>query len=306
MPKQPRKLPVEAILFASGVLRSRELPKTVYRGLVLKLTINHTNGAGPAITIDSFLAVLSRVNLVINGQDQLVSVSARHLFYQNCYDSSRLANGNHVSLFTTASSTGNSSAYIYIPLGLTRALQPEDTVLDARAFQSLMLEANWGTAIGTGVTSVNSGSLEIWTDEYSNVDEAFAGGRHELNSVGRNLDATGSRTLELETGSNNQYRRLWIYTRDNAGQLSNAQIDNVIVRSRSFNYVNEKAEEIQAFNGWDFARDAQTGLYVIDFTRDGKMTQRVDARNLSELIVDVNSLVANGSIEIVKEKAIFA
>ena len=63
---------------------------------------------------------------------------------------------------------------------------------------------------------------------------------------------------------------------------------------------------MQQFNAWEFAQSVQTGLYVLDFTRDGKLTQRIDARNLSELIVDVNSLVSNGTMEIVKEKAIFA
>ncbi len=306
MPKQPRILPVESILFASGGLRPREMPKTVYKGLLCKVTINHTNGGTPVITADSFLAVLSKLNLTINGQDQLLSVPLRHWFYQNNYDFSRLASGNQISLYTTASGTGNSIAYFYIPLGLTRALNPEDTILDSRGFKSLVLEANWGTSIGTGVTSLNSGQLDIFPDEYSNVDEAFGGARHEMNVSSRNLDATGSRTLELETKSNNQYRRLWIYTRDSAGALSDSQIDNITVRSRSFNYVNVKADVLQRYNGWEFAKDHQTGLYVVDFTRDGKMTQRVDARELSELIVEVNSLVSNGTIDVVKEKAIYA
>lgn len=306
MPKQPRLLFVENILFSSGAPRSRELPKSVYKGLNLKLTINHTNGASPVISADSFLNVLNRLDLVINGQDNLITVPLRHFFYQGNYDFSRLANGNHISLFVTASSTGNSIAWLYVPLALTRALNPEDGVLDARGFKSLFLVANWGSAIGTGVTTLNSGTLEIFPDEYSNVDENFAGARHEFNASSRNLDAVGNRTLELETKSNNQYRRLWIYTRDNAGALSDAQIDNIIVRSRSFHYVNAKADVIQRFNGYEYSRDHQTGLYVIDFTRDGKMTQRVDAREMSELIVEVNSLVSNGSIEVVKEKVIFA
>lgn len=306
MPKQPRFLPIEQILFASGSPRSRELPKTVYKGLLLKLTINHTNGASPVITVDSFLNVLPKLNLIINGQDQILSVPARHWFYQQNYDFSRLASGNHVSLFTTASSTGNSIVWFYVPISLTRCLNPEDTILDARGFKSLILEANWGTAIGTGVTTVNSGQLDIFTDEYSNVDENFAGGRHEFNVSSRNLDAVAARTLELETKSNNQYRRLFIYTRDSTGALSDSMIDNIIVRSRSFNYVSIKADSLQRLNGFDFARDHQTGLYVVDFTRDGKMTQRVDARELSEFIVEVNSLVSNGTIEVVKEKVIFA
>ena len=306
MPKQPRLLPVENILFAASASRQRELPKTVYKGILCKLSINHTNGVGPVITADSFLNILLKLNLVINGQDQLLSTSLRHWFYQNNYDYTRLVAGNQISLFTTASSTGNSFAWFYIPLALTRALNPEDTILDARGFKSIMLEPNWGNNIGTNVTSINSGQLDIFPDEYSNVDDAFAGARHEFNSVIRNLDAVGSRTVELETRSNNQYRRLWIYTRDSTGALSDVQIDNIIVRSRSFNYVNIKADSLQRHNGWDFARDHQTGLYVVDFTRDGKMTQRVDARELSELIIDVNSLVSNGSMEVVKEKVIYA
>lgn len=306
MPKQPRLLPVESILFASGGLRPREMPKTVYKGILLKLTINHTNGAGPVISADSFLNILTKLNLTINGQDQLLSVPLRQWFYQNNYDFSRLAAGNQVSLFTTASATGNSIFYAYVPLGLTRSLNPEDTILDARAFKSLVMEANWGTTIGTGVTTINSGQLDMFPDEYANVAEDFAGARHEMNLSSRNLDATGARTLELETKSNNQYRRLWIYTRDNTGALSDVQIDNIIVRSRSFNYVNIKADVLQRYNGWEYARDHQTGLYVIDFTRDGKMTQRIDARELSELIIEVNSLVANGTMEVVKEKAIYA
>ncbi len=306
MPKQPRLLPIEQILFASGSPRSRELPKTVYKGLLCKLTINHTNGASPVISVDSFLNVLPKLNLIINGQDQILSVPARHWFYQENYDFSRLAAGNHQSLFTTVSSTGNSIVWFYVPISLTRSLNPEDTILDARGFKSLILEANWGTAVGTGVTTLNSGQLDIFTDEYSNVDENFAGGRHEFNVTARNLDAVAARTLELETKSNNQYRRLFIYTRDSTGALSDTQIDNIIVRSRSFNYINMKADSLQRLNGFDFARDHQTGLYVVDFTRDGKMTQRVDARELSEFIVEVNSLVSNGTIEVVKEKVIFA
>jgi hypothetical protein len=303
MPKQPRRLEVESITFSSGALRSRELPKTVYKGLWLKLSITHTNGVGPTITADSLMAVLSKINIVINGQDQLKSVPFRHIFYRNQYDFSIAPQS---SLFTTNSVQGTSYVWAYLPFAMTRSLNPEDTVLDARKFQSLMLEANWGSSIGTNVTSLDSGTLKIYTDEYSNVDENFAGGRHEENVVSRNLDATGSRTLELEVGSNNQYRRLWIYTRNSSAALSNVQIDNLIVKSRAFNYDNINADALQQFNAWEFAQSPQTGLYVLDFTRDGKLTQRIDARNLSELIVDVNSLVSNGTMEIVKEKAIFA
>lgn len=303
MPKQPRRLIVESILFSSGALRSRELPKSVYKGLWFKLSITHTNGVGPTITADSFLGVLSKLNIVINGQDQLKSVSARHCYYRTMYD---FAVTPTSSLFTTNSTQGTSYCWFYMPFAMTRCLNPEDTVLDARRFSSLVLEANWGSSIGTTVTSLDSGTLEIFTDEYSNVSEDFAGGRHEENTVSRNLDATGSRTLELEVGSNNQYRRLWVYTRNNSAALSSVQIDKLTVRSRAFNYDSMNADAMQFYNLLEYSQSPQTGLYVLDFTRDGKLTQRIDARNISELIVDVNSLVSNGTMEIVKEKAIFA
>lgn len=301
--KQPRLLPVEAITFAASVLRAREMPKTIYRSIWCKLLINHTNGASPAITIDSFLNVLSRVSLVINGQDVLIAATARHWYYENQYDVARTPTS---SLFTTASSTGNSYIWFMIPLAMTRALEPEDGLLDARNFKSLVLEANFGSAIGTGVTTLNSGTLYLYPDEYATENDEIKSARHEFNSVSRNLDATGERTIELEVGSNNQYRRLWIYTRDSAGVLSNAQIDNLIVQSRSFHYINAPADLLQQHNAFDYSRDPQTGLYVVDFIRDGKLTQRADARMMGELTLKVNSLVSNGSIECVKEKAIFA
>lgn len=302
--KQPRILTVEPITFAASTLRARELPKTIYRNILLKLSITHTNGVGPTITIDSFLNILSRISLVINGQDVLSSASARHWYYQNQYDTSRTPTS---SLFTTNSTQGTSYAYFMIPLQMTRAVEPEDGLLDARGFKSFVLEANFGSSIGTTVTSLDSGTLTIETDEYSTAENAvIASARHEFNSVSRNLDATGERTLDLEVGSNNQYRRLWVYTRNSSGVLAAAQIDNIIVQSRSFYYVNAPALDIQEWNAYDYSRTPQTGLYVIDFVRDGKLTQRADARNMNELTLKVNSLVSNGTIEVVKEKAIFA
>lgn len=304
MPKIPRRIPFEFIDFAANAPRNRELPKTVYKGILCELAITHTNGAAPVITADSMLAVMNKLNLVINGQDHLQSVPLRHWFYQNNYDFSRPANGSHVSLFTTPNVQGTSRLWFYMPMALTRALQPEDTILDARNFKNLTLEAYWGSSIGAQAT-INSGSLSFIADEYGNVDEQFQGARHEFTTSSRNLDKTGAVQIDLETRSNNQYRRLWIYTRDNTGALSDAQIDNLIVRSRSFHYDNISALKLQRYNAFEYSRDHQTGLYVLDFTRDGKMTQRIDARDLSELILEVNSLVPNGTIEVVKEKVIF-
>lgn len=300
----PRLLPVQQLLLGSSSLFTRDLPKTVYRGLILEFNVNHTNGASPVISIDSLLAFVSRIAIVIDGQDYLISLQARDLYYMNQADYSVAP---FSSLFTTVSSTGTSTFQIYIPLALSRALRPEDTLLDARKVSTVVLEIQTGASIGTGVTTINSANVNILTDEYANAPAEMATGRHEMNAIDRNLDATGLIQQNLEVGSNNQYRRLLVFTRTSADVLDNAQISGIAVRSRSFYYANVTLDQmLQQWSTQLFGLAFQTGLYPVPFTRDGQMTQRVDARNLSELVVEVTSLVSNGKLRIVKDKAIFA
>lgn len=300
MGKIARILEVEKILWASNTLRTRELPKTAFRGLHLILEVTHTNGASPSISTDSFLDIIKDINIVINGQDNLQRIKFRDLYYINRFDGGVAP---VVNIDTTASAQKTSKASLYLPFILTRSARPNDTVLDARNVSSIVLEVNWGSSIGTDV-SVDSAELKIFTDEYANYDEGT--GRKEVGFKSVSITSTGETPVELDVGSNNEYRRLIIFTEDSNGNLSNSIIDEIRVTSRSFDYMKAKANTIQERNVLESGLSAATGVYVVDFTRDGKMSQRLDAKSLNELFTKVNSLVSSGTVRVVYEKAIFS
>lgn len=301
--KIPRSLKVQAINWIASTLLTQELPHGVIKGLILKIDLKTTTGAGPALSREQLAGTVTKLDIIANGQDTIISIPGKHLYFMNFQDASKEPN---YSIDNTASSSNRvQQLTLYLPFGLTRAAVPEDTLLDARNFSSLVCAVTWSAAaIGTNHT-ITSGSLRIETVEYANVDDAQPFARHEIGWSQGNLSATGRLSFNLDYGGNNQYKRLFVLTRDNSGALSNVQIDNIGVRSRAFYYLDSPADLIQDKNLLDYAIAVNTGVYVIDFTTDGKMSQRLDARNLSELVLEVNSLVANGTIEILKEKAIY-
>lgn len=301
--KIPRLLKVQQIDWAASTLKTQELPKTVLKGLVLKIDLRTTTTTSPALSREQLAGTISKLSIIANGQDTLISLPMKHLFFMNFYDFSKEPN---YSIDNTASQTGRvQQLTLYLPFALTRAVVPEDTLLDARAFSSLVCEVQWAAAaIGTNHT-ITSGNLKIETVEYANVDDKQPFARHEMGYATGNLSATGKLSFNLDYAGNNQYKRLIIFTRDNSGVLSNAQIDNIAVRSRAFYYSDIPSDILVDKNVLDYAIAQSTGVYLIDFVTDGKMSQRLDARALSELVIEVNSLVANGTIEILKEKAIY-
>jgi hypothetical protein len=304
----PKKVQVEQIDFKSGIMKSQALPHVIMKGLHLMLKITHTNGASPSITPLSFIKLIDRLRVVINGEDNIINIKGYHLYYHNLYMHAQAAVND---ILTTASTQVTSYLSVYLPFALQRAVRPEDTVLDARkssGVSTIHLEIDWGTSIGSGVTSIDSGALQIWTDEYAGVpnSEKVAKGLHRMSFVSSNLDATGEVIQDLETGPGNEYVRLMVFALDSSGALDNDQLDNIGIKVRDNFVIKKDSRAIQHQNQMQYNVDKQTGIYILDFTTDGKMTQRLNAANIGELKAVLNSLVTNGSVEILREKAVYA
>ena len=302
-PPLPRRLKTNSIPWVANETKSEELPHSVYRGLHLKLTVTTTNSSASGFTIDALLNLVNRLNLVIDGQDNFVVVNLRDVYYMNYYDFSMAP----VSSIDATDGSGKISyVHLYIPHSLTRAAKPDDTMLDVRSVATYRAVVTWNGAASvpsSGVT-VTAATLSFNTDVYENVDALPEVGKHELSGLDYNLDQVGRLNLKVPYGGNHQYRRLFLFTRNSSSALSNVQIDDVIVKSNSFYYLDMEADRLQVQNARGHSIAAQTGVYLIDFTRDGRMTQRLDARRLNELFVDVNSLVSNGTIRILMDKVI--
>lgn len=298
----PRITEVERVLWAASSLKTRELPKTVLKGLLLRLYTTTTNGAGPSATFEQLCSIISRLNIVINGQDQIITIPFFNLSMMNWYDFSVQP---QYAISTTASTTVYDEVTIYLPFALTRAVVPEDTLLDLRNVSTATLEVLWGPAAYGTQKTLTAAELQIHTVEYAGVDRKEPFGRHELTYSQGNLSATGLITHLMEYGGINQYKRLMIFTRNSSAALNNAQITALAVRSRNFYYSSVKSDNLQDMNCLAYTLAPQTGVYMVDFTTDGKMSQRLDARSLSELVLEFTSAVSNGTFDVVKEKAIY-
>ena len=300
MPLLPTKRKVEQIDWSASTLVSRDLPKTVYRNRKLDLSLTHTNRAASA-TLLEVMEMVSKLELVINGQDNIQVAPLFHLYYQNLFDFSQTPVSN-VADHTAGS--GTSYVSLIMPQMIARGARKNDTVLDARKLSSLVLNANWGAASGLTDATVTAGYLGIDTDEYANVPEAFQLGRHEFAYESRNLDSVGDIQIKLDTGGRNIYYRVWIYTFNSSDVLANSLITNIELGTRNVPIININADRLQFDNMMKYSISRQTGVYCLDLTTDGRMSECLNAVNLSDVILSLTSTVSDGSVKIVYEKVI--
>ncbi|MDG7041854.1 MAG: hypothetical protein JRN22_02245 [Nitrososphaerota archaeon] len=305
MPLTPRTDKVQKINYVASALQSRDIPKRILKGLGLTLAASTTNAAGGAtITWESLCKLISKLVLTLNGQDVMINIPFWALYLLNYYDFSHAPN----SVITQAAGAGSSQRMpLYLPFELTRSISPEDTTFDGRNLSSIVLDAYWNNSLGVNVTSIDSAELDIQTDEYLDAtNKAVIGGaRHEYAFISYAITGIGVIPFNIPTQGLNQYRRMFIMTRDNTGAASDAIASNLAVKSGAVYYENIAAQDIKDNNSRQYAMSPLTGTYVYDFTRNGKMTERLDARALSELIFEVTSLVAAGSIDVMFERAIY-
>jgi len=303
MAKVKRNLIVERVEYTASTMKTRQLPLSVMRGLMLELKIVHTNGGGAAFTIKNLLDCITKIEVVLNGQDTRVSIPFYFLYYMNMLEFSMTP---HQAL-TTAVGAQTSFVHVYLPFALLRAAVPQDTLLDARKLSTCILHVHWAAGLaGTDITSTDSGYLDIQSVEYANVPIEAKFSNHEYGWDIVNIDKVGTNTIHLETLGTNQYRRLWLFAFAAAGTASDAELDNIILKARSFTFIDSPSVDIQSANMMHFAQTLQTGIFVLDLPSDGMMSGRLDARALPELTLEINGLLDTGALHIIKEKAIYA
>jgi len=295
-----RNIPIQSIQHQLNGLQSADLPYTIFRGLDMMLALTHTN-SGAAPNLAGLLGVINKLQLTINGADQIMSLPAWCLFYIN---RAEFGVQPQTELHTTVSMQGTSYISFYLPFSLLKAINANDTMLDGRFASSVRLECQWA-GLPPNVASIASGELQLDSVEYALPPEIQPGlGKHEFAYLTKALTKTGTNQIQLDTGIGNQYRRLWIFTKDDSGALSDAEIDNVAVKSRNFYYIDQATRKIHASNNRSFGISAQTGLYVVDFPTDGRMSERVQTYGMSDLTVELNALKSTGEVHIVAEKVI--
>lgn len=301
-----RKIPIEQIDYAASALKSRQLPLSVMAGLHLKVSANYDLGAG-ALTAEEFWRnIISRVEIVLNGQDVLCNLPFEFLLHMNTLE---FGVPPLSSVDVTPSSTVSAYGHFYLPFELLNAVVARDTLLDARKMSTAVLNIYWGAPGNiTNVTAINSANVELVTKEFANIPPVLNVARHEYSYDTILLDVAGTIRYQMPTRGSNEYRRIWILTIDGStpGVLSNDEITNIKIAARSFTYYDKTESQNRADQYKAFGRAALTGVYVVDFTDSGKMSGRINARNMPELTIELVSAVTDGLVAIIAEKAIYA
>jgi hypothetical protein len=298
----PRILEIEKIEFAENTLRTRTLPRSLMRGLILQLDLEVTNGSSASANIFKLCNVIKKISLVINGQDTRISVPFYHLFYSNTYDFGTTPRYS----ISSAAGSGTDRVNVVLPFALPRSVLPDDTLLDLRNVSSATLEVTFGAkTYGTNKT-IDNGSLKIYSMEYAQAGEFSPIAIHEMSYTNRAIAAEGEIDIDLDYGGANQYRSLYVYTFNNSGALTGGLFSNFKVKSRTFTYIDIDTNILIGNNQIRYNKDnVPTGVYIIDFT-NGRMSERLDARGLNELKFIPTSATTNPTeILIVKDKAIY-
>ena len=123
------------------------------------------------------------------------------------------------------------------------------------------------------------------------------------------LDATGSKQLNLPVGGSvNQYKAIQLIGRNSSGVLTdnNTLYDNVILESLGFEYYNSASGIIDTINNYSGV-PSTTGLQTLPLYVYGRLSGRLIASNVSQLQLELNSLVTNSStITVVQDMINFA
>lgn len=302
----PYNVPIERIDWAPSTFKPRMLPAGVFRGLLLDMVLTTTNGVAAALTNYDLAKAISQITVKLNGQDNLYVFPGYHLSFMNSHDFTIACH----STIDTANGAGKTQKIsLYLPFALTRAVRSKDAVLDARASNKITraeLGIDWAAAaIGTDVV-ITSGYINILGLLYDQAPTPIATFRHEFSHLKDDLGAVGSVDVKIPFGGWNEYRRFFIYTFNNTGALDDSLITAVQLKSLSYSWQKLSADQIKALNNNTFSLSPSTGVYILDMTTDGMMSERLNARSLSELILSFTSTVANGTVEIVSEKVIGA
>lgn len=302
-PKLPRPgIPVESIDWVASTPKSRDLPKTVLKGLLLSMDLLATVAAAGALTRLQLANAISDISLTLEGSDNVINkIPFRHFWFEDWYDSTKEP---YYSISVVEGAGKVLRLCVYLPFAFRKSVVPEDSTLDLRGNQSAVLSVNWAAAAISATHTITSGQLKIDALEYGKVDDLPIA-RHEYTFISQALSHTGANDVKLDRGKNNQLRRLFIYTKAAAGTFSDVEIDNLKVNTRGFDYNDISSWRLQALNELEYGLAHQTGVHVIDLTTHGKNSQRLDARAITELLLTVNALLATGTIEVVQEKAIY-
>ena len=314
-----------SLTYSAGATSTMQLPRNYpYRRLSFHLDGNVTIAAAASAGTpkDSCPAQLvSNITIRANGRDVIKSMDLETLHRLN---ESRYGVRPFINSLPSgyAAVTQDVDVHAFLDFKMWDSIRPIDTLLQSAGLATLELIVTWGNPDdimtdaftgGTGV-SVDSGTtLYVASEEYvgAPADMNFSVNKEfQIRSIVN--AANDNHQIILPVG--NMYRSILIKTISD-GVNVNTILDNIQIKSGTEVFKNIRAVQLQMENRMDmglqlpnandtvnryYQEGTLAGYYLLEFVRDGRLTESLDARRLSnlELELDVNNPGTNDFIDV--------
>lgn len=311
MPKQNRFRRVGTVQYTPNGVEPLELPRAIlYHNLMLRLSglVDIVTAAGLPFVDSAPFSLIRRLEIIADGKDTLKSIEGEALkefgnaFYGSFFEFNQMP--------TALGPDQAFNAYLILPFEMPRSRRPIDTLLDSAGLSTLELRVTWGAEANVYETNVanhtiHTTKLEVSAFQAFGIKSNFS--VFKQLTISKEVNAV-TPDMQILMPVGNLYRGLMIRAVNydvgmpDPGFPSNAIINNIKVQSGTEVFVNQNADELQDDNKRHFGFEGTwpLGLYIVDFTPDGLLSESLDARPLSslEVILDVNNPATTNRIKI--------
>lgn len=300
--QRPIKSIIEPIAFRAGVDATREIPLSVYRRLSCNLVLNATFLTA-TFGIEDLLKLITNIDISVNGSNSVIKTPLNYFYLANY-----LKNQGVLSYdLTSTDGTRNINFKFDIDFTVPFGFKPEDALLDIRNATTAILKVRFGNP-PAGVT-INSGSLYLDTDEYifqgvqaESIDTYRTFEQDHIQSA---IDRIGKMKISIPRGFDMNYYRLIFEVFDENGARSNAELGEISLVSGSTTFAVQNADRLQQDNivNYKIAKSNWiTGQYILELTREGRLTQMLGTEYLAQLDLVLDCIATGGVANIYFER----
>lgn len=252
------------VTYQAGVRNTIQIDRDgVLYALNIRVQATITNGGtGPTGPLYQTLArIIRRVEVVVDGQDTVVSISGAMLAARNTLDFGARPYGMDVAVSTANGGTTDMDIVLRVPFYQPRAVRPDDTSLDLRNVTQAILAVTWGdisdlfTTPG-GTVAISTPVCTVEAEYLINAPQEQLYMVRALDEVIQPVSATNPQLASLMDRGPNIFYRSFIVAALDANVASNSILDAGTQKliAGPTTYCNRIGENVRA--------DQATALYM--------------------------------------------
>lgn len=266
-------------------------------GVLLELALRvvftvTTTASAPTSPLWQTLArIFRRVEVVVNGQDTVVSIDGAHLASRCHIETGCRALGMDATVSVAASTATTYDITLPLPFYLMNSRRPDDSALDLRIVQQAVLAVTWGDAtdlFGTPNAATVSGvSCEVMATYVINEDPKATYLTRALDLMTINNAASNANlTALMDRGSGLWWKSFHFATLRNNVAVQNILTGDLKLYAGSLTYVNLSPQMVQAAVIRKFAvpygeLTTAERVYRFDLDNIGQNTTLINAGQLA-------------------------